>query len=93
MGKIQPEIRDSTRNWVWVWLGTFDSAEAAALANDQAAFSTRGTSAMLNFPVEGVREWLRSIKIRCDEGCSPVLALKWRRCLRKRSRKNKDFLI
>ncbi|PPS19591.1 hypothetical protein GOBAR_AA00983 [Gossypium barbadense] len=77
------EIRDSTRNWVGVWLGTFDSAEAAASANDQAEFLTRASSAILNFPVEVVRESLRSIKIRCDEGCSPVLALKWRRCLRK----------
>ncbi|TYG73465.1 hypothetical protein ES288_D04G103100v1 [Gossypium darwinii] len=69
---------DSTRNWVWVWLGTFDSAEAAASAYDQAAFSTKGLSAMLNFPVEVVRESLRSIKFRCDQVCSPVLALKRR---------------
>ncbi|MBA0820255.1 hypothetical protein Gohar_019496 [Gossypium harknessii] len=74
-------------------IAKLEDAEAAALAKDQAAFSTRGSWAMLNFPVEGVRESLRSIKIRCDEGCSPVLALKWRRCLRKRSRKNKNFLI
>ncbi|KAB2034591.1 hypothetical protein ES319_D04G096300v1 [Gossypium barbadense] len=69
---------DSTRNWVWVWLGAFDSAEAAASAYDQAAFSTKGLSAMLNFPVEVVRESLRSIKFRCDQVCSPVLALKRR---------------
>ncbi|MFQ6625579.1 hypothetical protein Gotur_006325 [Gossypium turneri] len=88
-GKYAAEIRDSTRNGVRVWLGTFDSPEAAALAYDQAAFSTRGPSATLNFPVEVVRESLRSIKYRCDEGCSPVLALKKRHCLRKRSKKNK----
>ncbi|MBA0645282.1 hypothetical protein Goklo_013402, partial [Gossypium klotzschianum] len=85
-GKYAAEIRDSTRNGVRVWLGTFDSPEAAALAYDQAAFSTRGPSATLNFPVEVVRESLRSIKYRCDEGCSPVLALKKRHCLRKRSK-------
>ncbi|MBA0553395.1 hypothetical protein Golob_012581 [Gossypium lobatum] len=88
-GKYAAEIRDSTRNGARVWLGTFDSPEAAALAYDQAAFSTRGPSATLNFPVEVVRESLRSIKYRCDEGCSPVLALKKRHCLRKRSKKNK----
>ncbi|KAH1039095.1 hypothetical protein J1N35_040838 [Gossypium stocksii] len=74
----------STRNWVWVWLGTFDSAEAAASAYDQAAFSTKGLSAMLNFPVEVVRELLRSIKFRCDDVCLPVLALNRRHCLGKR---------
>ncbi|KAE8681774.1 Pathoproteinsis-related proteins transcriptional activator PTI5 [Hibiscus syriacus] len=88
-GKYAAEIRDSTRNGVRVWLGTFDSAEAAAIAYDQAAFSMRGALATLNFPVEVVRQSLQDIKYGCEEGCSPVVALKKRHCLRKR-RKNKQ---
>ncbi|KAK8588376.1 hypothetical protein V6N13_087305 [Hibiscus sabdariffa] len=89
-GKYAAEIRDSTRNGVRVWLGTFDSAEAAAIAYDQAAFSMKGALATLNFPVEAVRESLQEIKYGCEEGCSPVVALKKRHCLRKRSSKNKS---
>ncbi|XVF21593.1 hypothetical protein REPUB_Repub12eG0103100 [Reevesia pubescens] len=89
-GKYAAEIRDSTRNGVRVWLGTFDSAEAAALAYDQAAFSMRGTLATLNFPIEVVRESLQDMKYRCEEGCSPVVALKKRHSLRKRSNNKKS---
>ncbi|XVF32402.1 hypothetical protein REPUB_Repub17cG0079200 [Reevesia pubescens] len=89
-GKYAAEIRDSTRNGVRVWLGTFDSAEAAALAYDQAAFSMRGSLATLNFPLEVVRESLQDMKYRCEEGCSPVVALKNRHSLRKRSKNKKS---
>lgn len=85
-GKFAAEIRDSTRNGIRVWLGTFDDAEAAALAYDQAAFSMRGAMAILNFPVERVQESLREMKYGCEEGCSPVVALKKRHSMR---RKNK----
>jgi len=82
-GKFAAEIRDSTRHGIRVWLGTFDNAEAAALAYDQAAFAMRGSAAVLNFPVEKVKESLREMDCSLSqlEGCSPVVALKRRHSL------------
>lgn len=84
-GKFAAEIRDSTRQGIRVWLGTFDSAEAAALAYDQAAFSMRGSSAILNFPVERVRESLRDMNYSSEDGCSPVVALKRKHSMRRKT--------
>ncbi|PNY15205.1 ethylene-responsive transcription factor 1b-like protein [Trifolium pratense] len=91
-GKFAAEIRDTTRGGRRVWLGTFDSAEDAALAYDQAAFSMRGNNAVINFPVQRVKESLQEIQYKCIKGSSPALALKERhyeqRKLSSKARKN-----
>jgi len=91
-GKYAAEIRDSTRSGERVWIGTFDTPEAAALAYDQAAFSAHGAAAVLNFPVERVRESLAALALAGAGagGCSgsPVLALKRRHSKRTRRRKH-----
>ncbi|MCE3214734.1 hypothetical protein HAX54_053171 [Datura stramonium] len=77
-GKYAAEIRDSTRNGIRVWLGTFNSAEEAAMAYDQVALSMRGPSTCLNFPVERVSKMLEETEM-CNffkNGLSPAAALK-----------------
>ncbi|XP_075512488.1 uncharacterized protein LOC142548000 [Primulina tabacum] len=86
-GKWASEIRDPARK-VRLWLGTYDTAEEAAMVYDNAAIKLRGPDALTNFGTIPVKEKLTEIDVTSvsvydsgEEPCSlpsPISVLHFR---------------
>lgn len=72
-GKFAAEIRDSSQNGARIWLGTYETAEAAAVAYDHAAFEMRGCKALLNFPLNA-HIYSANLAAKKSAGSSPKSA-------------------
>ncbi|KAH9300299.1 hypothetical protein KI387_011882 [Taxus chinensis] len=80
-GKYAAEIRNPDKKGSRLWLGSFDTPEAAATAYDRAAYGMRGSKAILNFP------------LKVESGCyldSTQSHTQLKSSNKKRSRKSED---
>ncbi|KAH9300296.1 hypothetical protein KI387_011879, partial [Taxus chinensis] len=83
-GKYAAEIRNPEKKGSRFWLGTFNSAEAAAAAYDRAAYGMRGSRAILNFPLNVECGYYVDLHSHSAISHTPFNLLK------KRGRKRKD---